>query len=86
MAYELKDGQGSLFTNERKEKETHPDWQGSIKIEGKEYWLSGWEKDGAKGKFFSLSAKEKKADFAGLKKEIQEQSANKIDDADDIPF
>lgn len=59
MAYELKDGQGSLFKNERKEKDTHPTHKGEIKIDGKVYWLSAWVKEGKKGRFFSLSAKPK---------------------------
>lgn len=52
---------GILSRNERKEKETHPDFKGSINVEGREYWLSGWvktKKDNS-GKFFSLSVKAK---------------------------
>lgn len=59
MAYELRDGQGSLFKNERKEAEKHPDYTGSVKIDGREFWLSAWIKDGAKGKFMSLALKPK---------------------------
>lgn len=61
MAYELKDGQGSLFKNDRKERENHPDYTGTIKINGQEFYLSAWLKDGSKGKFFSMSAKPKDA-------------------------
>ena len=59
MAYELRDGQGSLFKNERKESEKHPDYTGSAKIDGREFWLSAWIKEGAKGKFMSLALKPK---------------------------
>ncbi len=60
MAYEQKEGQGSLFPNDRKEKETHPDWKGEIKINGKLYWLSGWDKKGGRGGFISVSIGDEK--------------------------
>lgn len=59
MAYELKEGQGSLFKNTKKQSETHPDYQGSIKVNGQEYWLNAWVKEGNSGKYFSLSVKPK---------------------------
>jgi uncharacterized protein (DUF736 family) len=56
MAYEIKDGQGSLFTNKRKETERHPDFNGSIKINGVEHWLSAWKKVAQSGEeYMSLS-------------------------------
>jgi len=50
---------GVLFKNDRKEKETHPDYKGSINIEGTEYWLSGWKKESKKGALLSLSVQPK---------------------------
>lgn len=61
MAFEMREGSGSLFRNERKEKDTHADHQGSCLIGGVEYYISAWikeSKDGSK-KFFSLSFKPK---------------------------
>jgi hypothetical protein len=55
MAYEMKEGSGSLFKNDRKTTETHPDYTGSIMVNGKEHWFSAWVKEGKKGKFFSVS-------------------------------
>ena len=54
--YETKAGTGSLFPNDRKEKETHPDYKGKIKWHnGTEAWLSAWEKETKNGrKFLSI--------------------------------
>jgi hypothetical protein len=60
MAYETKDGSGSLFKNDKKETEQHPDYNGSVKVGGVEYWISAWIKTGAKGtKYMSLSVRPK---------------------------
>ena len=32
---------GSIFKNDKKTEEKHPDMSGSINIEGVEYWISG---------------------------------------------
>ena len=61
MAYEQKNNTASMFTNDKKEKETHPDWNGTALIDGKEYYLSAWTKQGRNGDFYSLSFKEKGA-------------------------
>lgn len=36
---------GSLFPNNRKEKETHADLRGDCLIGGVEYWLDAWHND-----------------------------------------
>lgn len=51
---------GSLFRNERKVTDKHPDYTGSILVEGKEFWISGWIKKSAAGKtFMSLAVNPK---------------------------
>lgn len=82
MAFEQKDNSGSLFKNEKKEKETHPNMRGSAKIDGIEYWVSGWTKEGKNGKWISLSFKPKEETPPQAKK-----PTSKFDDmASDIPF
>ena len=46
MAYEVRDNTGTLFKNDRKELDTHPDYNGKALISGVEYWISAWIKVG----------------------------------------
>jgi hypothetical protein len=60
MAYEAKPNSGTLFKNDRKQTEKHPDYTGSWKdANGKEWQLAAWVKPGKKGNFLSISASEK---------------------------
>jgi len=71
MTFETKDGEGSLFKNDRKEKETHADYNGVIKIDGREYWLNAYIKnanDPDKKTYMKLTTNPKEAkqgDHAG---------------------
>jgi uncharacterized protein (DUF736 family) len=43
MAYDLQPGKFSIFPNDKKEKDTQPDWKGSIKLpDGQEYYFDAW--------------------------------------------
>lgn len=87
MVYETKDNTGSLFRNNRKEKETHPDYTGSIRIDNHDYWLSGWLKDGKQGKFFSLSVKRKDGTAQRPEQFVREAKKHFSDaELDDTPF
>jgi hypothetical protein len=74
MAYEIKDGQGSLFKNDKDGNEKRPDCTGYVQIDGVMYNLAGWWKDSKSGsKFLSLKAT--------VKEEQQENG-----DETDLPF
>lgn len=56
MAYELNEGQGSIFPNQ-KQNERQPDFRGSILIKGQLYDLSCWNHVSKNGKeYISLNA------------------------------
>lgn len=61
---------GILTRNSRKSEDKHPDYQGSCEIDGRQFWLSAWIKEGkpdsklAGQKFFSMKFKEKEPEKA----------------------
>lgn len=56
MAYEHKEGQGSLFKNE-KQNDRQPDFKGTILIGGVTYEIAAWTRRTQNGKeYFSLQA------------------------------
>ena len=75
---------GSLFKNDQKQQDTHADYNGSINIEGVEYWLNAWVKESKKDgkKFFSLSVKPKGAngDKNSFKAKPAQSKAQQDDD------
>ncbi len=55
----MKNNSGSLFKNDKKQTEKQPDYNGTIKVDGKEYKLAAWIKESKSGmKYFSISAQE----------------------------
>ena len=83
MAFEQQDNSGAIFVNDRKEKDTHPDRSGSARINGVDYWVSGWlrkTKDG--NPYLSLAFKEKNANAS-----TGDKSKSRAEELDDrIPF
>jgi len=78
---------GVLFKNDKEGNEKRPDYKGSIQIEGTEYWLSAWIRDGKKGKFMSLKAEAKKSASEAYTGKPSEPMQNDPDfDHMSIPF
>ena len=56
---------GALFKNDKKQSDNHPDYKGTINVDGVDYWLSSWLKTSKSGtKFMSLSVQPKEAQQA----------------------
>jgi hypothetical protein len=77
---QTRDNSGVLFANDKKETEKHPHYKGNITVDGKDYWLSAWVKEGKSGKFMGLAV--------SPKEEYQpKQAPKKASFADeDLPF
>lgn len=57
---------GALFKNDRKQKDTQPDYTGNTDIEGVEYRVSAWIKKSKSGQaFMSLAYTKKEAASTG---------------------
>ena len=76
--YIPKPNTGSLFRNDKKESETHPDYKGSLMVEGfGDLWLSAWineKPDGSKYMSIKCNKKEKPASSS------QSSSASSVSD------
>lgn len=85
MAYEQRDNSGSLFKNDKKESDNHPDYNGSAMVNGAEVWMSAWLKTASNGKkFMSFSFKPKDQAAKPVAKSAPKQAEPDFDD--DMPF
>jgi hypothetical protein len=75
------DNSGIMFRNNDRQKDSHPEFKGSITVEGQEYWLSAWVNEGPKGKFFGIKLNPKESQAPKIKAQIQEDFED-----DDLPF
>jgi hypothetical protein len=68
---------GALFKADAAKKRDNPkrpDYEGSAEVDGVDYWISAWLKEGKSGKFMSLAFKPK------------EQRKSSREPGDDIPW
>ena len=76
---------GAIWKNDDKREDNHPDFKGSLNVDGVEYWVSAWkrkERAGAKAPALSFRVKPKEE-----KRPAQAAQARKNEDMDDeIPF
>lgn len=58
MSYTQKEGQGSLFKNDRKSSPAQPDMTGTAMVNGKEMRVAAWSKEANGKKYLSLKLSE----------------------------
>lgn len=88
MSYD-NNNRGAIWGNDKKEKDTHPDFKGSATIEGVEYWVSAWKrKPDANPNSPALSFTVKnKAELTKQGVQKVKQAVNPVyPDDDQIPF
>lgn len=79
---EKRDNSGSLFKNDRKTTDMHPDYSGSVLIGGVDMWISAWIKKGNGKTFMSLSFKPKNDSSPTKTTKITKQ----VEDDSDAPW
>jgi hypothetical protein len=78
---EKRDNSGVLFKNDKIENDRSPTYKGNITVDGKDYWLSAWVKEGKSGKFMGLAVSPKEP----MAKHSERSKATGFD-SDDMPF
>jgi len=76
--YEHRENSGSLFRNDRKEQDKHPDYRGSCMVNGQVLEMAAWIKEASSGtKFMSIKFSEPRE-----RVEVQQPAS----DTENIPF
>ena len=74
---------GALFKNARKDKESHPDYNGTLNVGGTDYWLNAWIKKSKDGKTYMSVSVQPKVDAS---KKEPARTAGSDDDLGEPPF
>lgn len=91
MTYDNRN-RGAIWKNDDKQDDKHPDFKGSLNVDGVEYWVSAWKrKEGAAAKAPALSftVKPKEDKPAGQRRAGTPNTVGDILDdmgGDQIPF
>jgi hypothetical protein len=80
---EKRNNSGVLFKADKIENERSPQYKGNITVEGKDYWISAWVKEGKSGKFMGLAVSPKEEYKA---KPSERSKSTDFDDGDSMPF
>lgn len=84
MSEQKYENRGVLFKNDNKTTETQPLYKGNINVDGQDYWLSAWVKQGQRGSFMTLAVTKKDDDYQAKPKDdpLVDEHGNLMD----IPF
>ena len=78
---QVRDNSGVLFKSDKRDNEKAPHYKGNITVDGKDYWLSAWIKEGKSGKFMGLALSPK-----DQQQKAKPKSSGFDDMSDDVPF
>lgn len=89
--FEHQENKGSLFSNKDKKTDNHPDYKGSINVDGKLYWISCWNTTSRNGmNYMKLSVNEMDDNYSNKSNVLQNQKSstivNELGDSEEIPF
>ena len=82
---------GAIWKNDDKQGDTHPDFKGSLNVNGTEFWVSAWKRKAdanpkAPALSFSIKPKEEAPNNVYADSEHTDPSPHPDEPNDDIPF
>lgn len=85
------ENRGAIWKNDRKETERHPDFKGSLNVEGVDFWVSAWKREpdaNPRAPALRFSVQRKDDQPAAQAQEPKAEPAPPAGDqfSDDIPF